>query len=94
MSMAPQLDADYIIDDGTCAGAGLWGETLSFGYAYTADYSGYGAALMYSSDSTDFGAWFVHGYPSYEAATAVVSFDSASGEFEYENGYRNYEYTY
>lgn len=68
---------------------------FEFSYGYTSDYGGYGAAVMYSSDGYEFGAWIVNQGPNAETTAEIeestVAFDGTT--FSYTDGYKNYLYT-
>ena len=83
LALAPRTDADYIVNDGTCDDTFT---SMGFQYAYTSDYNGYGASLLY-----DGGLWIYDGATSGTTAQ-VVTFDGAT--FTYGGGYIDYYYYY
>ena len=68
---------------------------FSFSYGYTPDYQGYGAAVMYSQDGSDFAGWILNSGPAPDSAAeleeSTVAFDGST--FTYTDGYKNYLYS-
>ena len=93
ITVTPQ-EADYIVNDGSCDFT-----ELSFSYGYNPAYEYNGETLtvmMYaaSGDDPEFGAWFASGneYPTGDVSS--ITWDETTGAFNYQTGYRNYEYIY
>ena len=83
LALAPRTGADYIVNDGSCDD--MFAD-MTFQYAYSSDYNGYGASVLY-----DGSIWIYDGAVS--AGTAAnVSFDGA--KFTYGGGYIDYYYYY
>ena len=83
LTLEPRTGADYIVNDGTCDDTFV---TTTFQYAYSSDYNGYGASVLY-----DGGLWSYDGNAS-GTTPHVVSFDGA--KFSYGVGYIDYYYYY
>lgn len=83
LSLTPRSDADYIVNDGTCDDTFT---AISFQYAYSSDYEGYGASVLY-----DGSLWSYDGNVQ-GTTTHAVSFDGS--KFSYGIGYVDYYYYY
>lgn len=83
LALTARVGADYIVNDGSCDDIFT---DMGFQYAYSRDYNGYGAALLYE------GSMWIYDGGVYGGTAQVVSFDGST--FTYAGGYVDYYYYY